>query len=232
MQLAKVLVASLGLTVSVAALAASSTATLKNSTDKTSYAMGLETGMALKRHDAKINPTAFAKGLSDGLSGAKPAMSKDEVEKTLKAFQQANLQKLQKEFKQKASENATKSAAFLKANKDKPGVKTTASGLQYKILTPGTGAKPTANDKVTVNYEGKLVNGKVFDSSYKRGKPTTFPVNGVIKGWSEGLQLMKTGATWMFYIPAKLAYGQQGVPGVIGPNDALIFKVNLIKIDK
>lgn len=122
--------------------------------------------------------------------------------------------------------------AFLEANKKKPGVVTTANGLQYKVITEGKGAKPTLNDVVTVHYAGTLVDGKEFDSSYKRGEPATFPVSGVIAGWTEALQLMPAGSTWELYIPAKLAYGDQGAPPVIGPNETLIFKVQLISVKK
>lgn len=122
--------------------------------------------------------------------------------------------------------------AFLAANKSKPGVVTLADGLQYKVIKEGTGPKPTASDTVTVNYSGTLVNGTEFDSSYKRGQPASFPVNGVIPGWTEALQLMKVGSTWELYIPASLAYGDNGVPPVIGPNETLIFKVELLSINK
>ena len=120
---------------------------------------------------------------------------------------------------------------FLAKNKTQPGVVTLADGLQYKVLTAGDGAKPGLNDQVTVNYEGRLVDGTVFDSSYKRGQPATFGVNAVIPGWTEALQLMPVGSTWELYIPASLAYGTRGVPGVIGPNEVLIFKVELLSIN-
>ncbi len=125
-----------------------------------------------------------------------------------------------------------KGESFLLANKTKPGVVTLADGLQYKILTQGNGAKPTESDVVTVHYSGTLINGTEFDSSYKRGTPASFPVGGVIAGWSEALKLMPVGSTWMLYIPASLAYGEQGAPPSIGPNETLIFKVNLIAINK
>lgn len=121
-------------------------------------------------------------------------------------------------------------AAFLEANKKKPGVVTLPDGLQYKIITEGTGSKPTDSDTVVVHYEGKLVDGTVFDSSYKRGEPASFQVNGVIPGWTEALKLMKAGSTWELYIPASLAYGEQGAAPLIGPNETLIFKVNLISV--
>lgn len=122
--------------------------------------------------------------------------------------------------------------AFLALNKTKPGVVTLPDGLQYRIITQGKGAKPKSSDVVTVHYEGKLINGTEFDSSYKRGEPTTFPVNGVIPGWVEALQLMPVGSEWELFIPAKLAYGEQGAPPIIGPNETLIFKVKLIDIKK
>lgn len=120
--------------------------------------------------------------------------------------------------------------AFLLANKDKKGVVTLPSGLQYEVITEGKGKKPTKNDVVTVDYEGKLVNGQVFDSSYKRGQPASFPVGGVIPGWTEALQLMNEGSTWMLYIPSTLAYGEAGAGGAIGPNETLVFKVHLISV--
>jgi FKBP-type peptidyl-prolyl cis-trans isomerase FklB len=122
--------------------------------------------------------------------------------------------------------------AFLEANKAKPGVVTLPDGLQYKVIKEGAGEKPTANDVVTVNYSGKLIDGTEFDSSYKRGEPATFPVNGVIRGWTEALQQMKVGSTWELFIPADLAYGDRGVPPVIGPNQTLIFTVELLGIKK
>lgn len=131
-----------------------------------------------------------------------------------------------------AEQNLKHADEFLAKNKHEKDVVTTASGLQYKILTPGTGPKPASTDSVTVDYEGKLLNGTVFDSSYKRGQPATFPVNAVIQGWQEALPLMNTGSTWEIFIPPKLAYGERGAPGAIGPNELLVFKVHLIKVNK
>lgn len=131
-----------------------------------------------------------------------------------------------------ATDNQSKSDAFLAENKKKPGVKTLADGLQYKVIKEGHGAQPTDSDTVVVDYAGTLIDGTEFDSSYKRGQPATFPVGGVIPGWTEALKLMKAGSTWELYIPASLAYGDQGVPPVIGPNQALIFKVHLIDVKK
>lgn len=131
-----------------------------------------------------------------------------------------------------AEKNKKAGEDFLNNNKNKAGVITLPNGLQYKIIKPGTGEKPSASDIVKVNYEGKLINGTVFDSSYKRGEPTTFPVSGVIPGWTEALQLMNKGSLWEIYIPASLAYGEQGVPPVIGPNETLVFKVELLDVNK
>lgn len=223
--------------IKIAALAALSTTvfaagvSLNSTTNKTSYAMGFETGSALKAHGADVNTQAFAAGMQDAISGKKAQMSQKDMQQVLAAFQKASIKKMQAHMKKAAATNASKGASFLAANAKKAGVITTKSGLQYKILTPGKGTSPKATDKVTVNYVGKLLNGKVFDSSYKRGVPATFPVNGVIPGWTEALQMMKPGATWVLWIPAKLAYGANGVPGVIPPNAVLNFKVNLIKVN-
>jgi FKBP-type peptidyl-prolyl cis-trans isomerase FklB len=134
--------------------------------------------------------------------------------------------------KQMQTTNKTAGQTFLDNNKTKPGVVTLPDGLQYKVLKEGSGEKPNANDTVTVNYAGTLIDGTEFDSSYKRGEPISFPLNGVIPGWTEALQLMKVGSTWELYIPADLAYGANGVPPVIGPNQTLIFKVELLGIKK
>ncbi|OGT28509.1 MAG: hypothetical protein A2624_00855 [Gammaproteobacteria bacterium RIFCSPHIGHO2_01_FULL_42_8] len=141
----------------------------------------------------------------------------------------AHMQQKQTELSEK---NQQAGQLFLTANAKKPGVITTPSGLEYQILNAGSGVSPTANDTVTVNYEGSLIDGSVFDSSYQRGQPATFKVGDVIPGWQEALQLMKAGDTWMLYIPAKLAYGNTGSPGAIGPNETLVFKVNLISVQK
>lgn len=211
------------------ALAADSGA-LPNKNDRLSYALGAETGKSFKKHDINLNTSAFSRGLQDAMSGNQSLLTDDEINQELKDFQHTASTKLQAQMQQSAQKNQQLANSFLDANKKRPGVVTTASGLQYKILTPANGAKPTATDTVTVDYEGRLLDGKVFDSSYERGTPATFPVNGVIAGWQEALQLMPVGSTWELYIPANLAYGDQGAQGVIGPNETLIFKVHLISI--
>jgi FKBP-type peptidyl-prolyl cis-trans isomerase FklB len=206
---------------------------LSTSQQKLSYAMGYTTGQALTKHHIDLDTDAYAAGLNAGLSSAKPALSDDEMKQTLQNFQKQQIKKMTEERVSQAETNQKAGAAFLAANKSKPGVKTLGDGLQYKVLTAGKGQSPSLTDKVTVNYEGRLLNGKVFDSSYKRNKPVTFPVNGVIKGWQEILTMMKPGATWEVYIPEDLAYGATGVPGSdIGPNETLIFKINLVSVNK
>lgn len=211
---------------------AADTGALPTKTDRLSYALGVETGKSFKNHGVNLNPTAFAQGLQDALSGNKTLITNDEITQELKDFQRASSSKLQEQLQKSTQKNQQLGNSFLDANKERPGVVTTASGLQYKIITAGKGAKPSIDDVVTVNYEGRLLDGKVFDSSYERGMPSTFPVNAVIMGWQEALQLMPMGSTWEIYIPAKLAYGEQGAQGVIGPNETLIFKVELLKMQK
>ncbi len=203
---------------------------LKTSQDKLSYAMGAELGKGFKTHKVSVNTKLFSQGMQDALSGKKAQLTDKQIQQTLAKFQQQQMAKMEAAMKKVAATSAKVSAAFLQANKKKAGVKTLAGGLQYKIITAGKGASPTKGDKVTVDYEGKLISGKVFDSSYKRGKPATFAVNAVIPGWSEALQKMKPGAIWELYIPSSLAYGAQGMGGVIPGNSALIFKVHLISV--
>ncbi len=198
--------------------------------DKISYTLGADMGMNFKKNNIEVNPEVLAEGLKAGLSGQNLKLTKKEMEQTLINFQKGLQAKRQQEFKSIAAKNEKDGQAFLKKNKSQKGVVTLPDGLQYKILTPGNGPKPSASDIVTVNYQGSFINGKVFDSSYKRGQPTTFPLKQVIKGWQEVLPMMKTGATWEAYVPAKLAYGSEGIGGVIGPNQTLVFKINLISI--
>lgn len=215
----------------LAAVHASATQ-LKTKRSKLSYAIGVETGKAFKTHGVHINPAAFAAGVKDATTGRKLQLSNTKIRRVLANFRKKSIARMQKKMETFAAKNKQSGALFLVSNKKKEGVITTASGLQYKIVTKGTGEAPTKNDTVTVNYEGKLIDGKVFDSSFARGKPVSFPVGGVIAGWQEALTLMKPGATWMLYIPSDLAYGERGAPGAIGPNETLIFKVNLISVKK
>jgi FKBP-type peptidyl-prolyl cis-trans isomerase FklB len=196
---------------------------LKDLKDKASYAIGLNFGFNFKRENVDLNTDAFSAGFKDAMAGRKPLLTENEVKDTMTAFEK------DMEAKQQATaqKNAADGDKFLADNKSKEGVKTTASGLQYKVKKDGTGAQPKATDTVTVNYRGTLIDGTEFDSSYKRGQPATFPVNGVIKGWTEALQMMKVGSAYQLFIPASLAYGPQGRPG-LPPNSTLIFEVELL----
>jgi FKBP-type peptidyl-prolyl cis-trans isomerase FklB len=199
---------------------------LKDPKDKASYSIGLNIGSNLKRQNVDLNPEALMAGMQDAMSGKKPLLNDQEVREAM--------MNLEKDMQQKQAAAAQKNAAdgekFLAENKTKPGVKTTASGLQYKLEKEGKGAQPKANDTVTVNYRGTLINGTEFDSSYKRGQPATFPVSGVIRGWTEALQLMKVGSKYQLFIPANLAYGERGAGRDIGPNSTLIFDVELLDV--
>lgn len=215
-------------TLSVAASSA-----LHSDKDKLSYAMGYTTGQALKKHHIDLNVQAYTSGLQSGVVGSTPSLTPKEMGQTLQNFQKQQIKKMTQERVTQAMTNAKAGSAFLAKNKTQPGVKALANGLQYKIIKAGSGQSPKPTNKVTVNYEGKLLNGTVFDSSYKRNKPVTFPVNGVIKGWQQALTMMKPGAVWEVYIPSDLAYGATGVPGSdIGPNETLVFKINLLSVNK
>ncbi len=201
-------------------------AQLKDQKDKASYSIGLNVGFTLKRQNLDLNNDAFMAGFKDATGGKKPLLTEQEVKETMMAFE--------KEMQQKQEAAGQKSTAegekFLAENKTKEGVKTTASGLQYKVVKEGSGAQPKASDTVSVNYRGTLIDGTEFDSSYKRGQPATFPVSGVIKGWTEALQLMKVGSTYQLFIPASLAYGERGAGRDIAPNSTLIFEVELLDV--
>ena len=204
---------------------------LKTDKDKTSYSMGVATGTQMKRQSIDVDVDIFAKGLKDSISGGKLQMTEQEIQETLKTFQQALAAKQAEKTKQLADSNRKEGEAFLAENKKKEGVKTLPSGLQYKMLTEGSGKMPKETDTVTTHYRGTLLDGTEFDSSFKRGQPASFPVNGVIKGWTEALQLMKEGSKWQLFIPSDLAYGERGAGGQIGPNATLIFEVELISIN-
>lgn len=204
---------------------------LKSQKDKASYAIGLDMGNSLKKNEIDINSDLLYLGIKDALAGNKQLMTEQEIKETMVALQQDLQTKQQARMKEAGEKNKKEGEAFLADNKKKKGVKTVASGLQYKVINKGTGKSPKATDSVTVNYRGTLINGTEFDSSYKRGQPATFPVNGVIPGWTEALQLMKEGDKWQLFIPANLAYGERGAGANIGPNSTLIFEVELISIN-
>ena len=204
---------------------------LKTQKDKFSYALGMKMGANLQKQSVPVDPAILARGLKDGLAGGKTLLTDDEAQAALKAVQDELHAKQQAMVQQAASANKKEGEGFLAANKGKDGIVTLASGLQYKILKEGTGPKPAATDSVVCNYQGTLIDGKEFDSSYKRGQPVTFPVNGVIKGWTEALQLMPVGSKWQLFIPADLAYGDRGAGADIGPGATLIFEVELLSIE-
>lgn len=202
---------------------------LESTKDKVSYAIGLDIGKNLKAQDIEADPATIARGIKDALGDAKPLLTDEQIREIFTTFQAELQAKRAERMKVEGEKNLKEGAAFLEANKAKEGVKTLPSGLQYKEITPGTGATPKATDNVTTHYKGTLIDGTEFDSSYKRGEPATFPVNGVIKGWTEALQLMKEGGKWQLFIPAELAYGEQGRPG-IPPNSVLLFDIELVKV--
>ncbi|MEJ2201797.1 MAG: FKBP-type peptidyl-prolyl cis-trans isomerase [Desulfuromonadaceae bacterium] len=197
--------------------------------DKVSYGIGMSLGRDFAAGEVAINADVLAQGIKDTLAG-KTLLTEDEARATLMAFQQEMRVKQEAKGRELAEKNKRAGDAFLAENGKKEGVMTLPSGLQYKILTVGKGNKPTKSDTVSVHYRGTLVDGTEFDSSYKRGEPATFPVSGVIPGWTEALQLMPEGSKWQLYIPADLAYGERGAGPVIAPTSTLIFEVELLSI--
>jgi FKBP-type peptidyl-prolyl cis-trans isomerase FklB len=204
--------------------------TLKDDQDRESYSVGYQIGSNFKRQGIELKSEPFSKGMQDALSGSASALSKEDIEKALASLQQragAAQQKLQKET---SDNNLSAGKAFMDENGKKEGVVTLPSGLQYKILTEGNGAKPKPTDTVTVNYRGTLIDGTEFDSSYKRGQPASFRLDQVVKGWTEGLQLLKQGSKAQLVIPPALGYGERGA-GPIAANSTLVFEVELVGIE-
>jgi FKBP-type peptidyl-prolyl cis-trans isomerase FklB len=203
---------------------------LKDLKQKASYSYGYRLGRSLKTQGVEIDAHSLARGLFDAIGGT-AALSDQEMQASLQEFAQKIQAKQAGMASKAATSNKVEGEKFLAENKTKPGVVTRPSGLQYKILKEGNGPKPKADDSVTVHYEGKLIDGTIFDSSLKRGEPVSFPVKGVIAGWTEALQLMPVGSTWQLFIPSNLAYGENPRPGgPIGPNAVLTFEVQLLKI--
>jgi FKBP-type peptidyl-prolyl cis-trans isomerase FklB len=207
---------------------------LKTQKDKFSYALGMNTAKrmseGLKKQSVPFDSAIFVRGLRDGFAGGKTLLTEEEAQAVMSEMQKQMHEQQQAKMAQAAEGNKKEGDAFLAANKGKEGVVTLPSGLQYKVLTAGTGPKPTTSDSVVCNYRGTLINGTEFDSSYKRGQPATFPVTGVIKGWTEALQLMPVGSKWQLFIPADLAYGDRGAGADIGPGATLIFEIELLSI--
>lgn len=201
-------------------------ATLDSDQQKLSYIFGIQVGQNMKSEGVDLDIDAFAAGVQDMLDGKQPQLDQATAEQVISEFQQKKSQELAEIMNKKQAE----SKAFMEENAKNPDVKTTESGLQYEIIKEGDGATPSADDKVIAHYEGTLIDGTKFDSSYERGEPATFPVNGVIKGWQEALQMMKEGGKWRVVIPGSLAYGPQGAGDKIGPNETLVFTIELIAI--
>jgi len=204
--------------------------TLKTQKDKVSYALGMNLGTNLHKETVEVDPAIVLRGLKDALASGKMLLTEDEARAVLTQLQTEVRGKQQEKMKVAGEMNKKESVEFLAANKAKDGVVTLPSGLQYRILTAGTGPKPTASDTVVCNYRGTLISGTEFDSSYKRGQPASFPVNGVIKGWTEALQLMPVGSKWQLFVPSELGYGDRGAGADIGPGATLIFEVELLSI--
>jgi FKBP-type peptidyl-prolyl cis-trans isomerase len=210
----------------------SSNPALPTDKDKLSYAIGMNVGKGLHRDGVDVDPNVLLRGLKDALGGGPTLLTDEEARATIVQLQNQLRAKMETQQAQAGQTNKKEGDDFLAANKSKPGVIALPSGLQYKILKEGTGPKPAATDSVKCNYRGTLIDGKEFDASDKHGGPATFPVNQVIKGWTEALQLMPVGSKWQLFIPPDMAYGARGVPPDIGPNETLIFEVELLSIEK
>jgi FKBP-type peptidyl-prolyl cis-trans isomerase len=205
-------------------------AVLKTQKDKVSYGIGMNIGKSLKKDAVDVDADLLVKGLKDSLSGGKTLMSDEEYRATLTALQKEMMDKQAEAAKALAEKNKKEGEAFLAENGNKEGVVALPSGLQYKVIKSGTGKTPKPGDTVETHYRGTLVDGTEFDSSYTRGQTATFPVNGVIPGWTEALQKMKEGDKWQLFVPSNLAYGERGAGRDIGPNATLIFEVELIAV--
>jgi len=207
-----------------------STVTLATDQDKLSYAIGMSIAHSLKGQGIDVKAPIVAQGLKDVLTGAKPLLTDEQAQATLTHAREAMMKKVEEERQAAGAKNKQEGDAFLSANKSKEGVVTLPDGLQYKILTAGSGPKPAASDTVVCDYRGTFINGEEFDSSYKRGQPAHFPVSGVIKGWTEALEMMPVGSKWQLFVPADLAYGATG-KNEIPPNTTLVFEVELKSIE-
>jgi len=204
---------------------------LKDEKDKVSYGYGMEIGKNLKRQGIEINPDLLSQGLKASLAGEKTLLTEEEVRQVMMSFQQKMQAQRAEKSKKEGEEHKVKGEAFLAENKKKEGVQTLPSGMQYKVITKGTGPKPKSDDTVSTHYRGTLIDGTEFDSSYKRGEPAKFGVTQVIKGWTEALLMMPVGSKWQLFIPGDLAYGPGGRPG-IPPNATLLFDIELLAIEK
>jgi len=199
---------------------------LKTEKEKLSYTMGHQIGSGILNDKLDVEAEALALGITHSLKAEKSLLSPEEMNAVIETFQK----EMQAKAAEAKSQSAGKGVEFLAENSSKEGVQVLESGMQYIVINQGSGEKPNATDTVDVHYEGSLIDGTVFDSSIKRGEPATFPVNGVIPGWQEALQLMEVGTKWQVFIPSELAYGEQGAGGAIGPNETLIFEMELLAI--
>ena len=211
---------------------AAETSVLKSQKEKLSYGIGLDMGRTLKSQSMEVDPNLVARGLQDAISNKKPLMTEEEIQAVMMEAQKGKRAATATESRAVGEKNLKEGAAFLAENKKKKGIVTLPSGLQYRILTEGKGKKPNAADTVTTHYKGTLIDGTEFDSSIRRGQPASFPVKGVIPGWTEALQLMPVGSKWELFVPSELAYGPRGAGAQIGPNATLIFEVELLSIQE
>lgn len=219
-------------------LLAQDTNVLADENARVSYAIGMMNGASWKAQDLGFDPDVYLRGLKDGLSGGTTLLTKEQAQQAINAFRQEFMMKQQQKQKEQAVKNKAIGEAFMTTNKLVPGIKTLSvtlpngqtSEMQYLVITNGSGPTPSASDTVSVNYRGTLLDGTEFDSSYKRGQPAKFPLTGVIKGWTEALKMMSIGSKWKLFIPADLAYGESGRPG-IPPNSVLIFEVELLSVE-
>jgi FKBP-type peptidyl-prolyl cis-trans isomerase FklB len=218
------------LLLAIGCTAADKTPKLESLIDKVSYSIGLNIGKDFKAQNIEVNPDLLARGIKDAISDSKPLLTEEEIQEAVGTFQQERMAEAEAMAKEMGEKNLKEGEAFLQENAKREGVVALPSGLQYEVIEEGTGKSPKPGDEVTVHYRGTLVDGTVFDSSYERGEPVTFPVEGVIPGWTEALQLMKEGAKWKLFIPPSLAYGERGAGQVIGPNATLLFEVELISV--
>ncbi len=216
----------LGLVIGCGHASADETAKLATPQERLGYALGYQLAQGLKSRSVDLDAQALSRAIVDVLTGRTPALTRQEMQAVMTGYQQ----QLAARRELAAEKNRNEGEAFLAENRKKPGVVTLPSGVQYKVLRPGTGVTPTARDTVVANYRGTLIDGTQFDSSYDRGEPVTFPMHEVIQGWQEVLPLMKAGARWQVVVPADLAYGEHGAGGVIGPNQTLIFDIELLDV--
>ena len=202
---------------------------LKDLKDKESYSLGYQFGQNMKAQGVEINLDVYVSGIQNALRGSKPLLSQEEMQKTVSDLQKRVMAAYQKGLRERADKNLVDGKAFMEENKKKEGVKALPSGLQYQILAEGSGKMPKATDEVTVNYKGFLLDGTEFDNSYKRGVPSDFRLDKIIRGWTEALQLMNEGAKWRIFIPPDLGYGERGA-GPVPPYSVLIFEVELVSV--